>query len=136
MTMLRTFQIPTMIENQNEHRRLYGKTIRQYPCTVQMRLLATSTSRSGCPCGPRPKPSRLYHLAHSAHTRQHSPIVDTGGSEIFHRPEWAHWQDLQPFGVGTGITRDEADKIATKVHLAETLTYTEAVHQEVLTLAA
>src|SRR4051812_17128692 len=56
-------------------------------------------------------------------------IVQTwirGETEIFHRPEWTHLQSLRPFGVGTGISDEEADKLATMVGLAETLVYAEA----------
>jgi hypothetical protein len=55
-----------------------------------------------------------------------------GIPEVFHRPDWLHWQQLQRLGIGVGITSQEADEIATTTHLPETLNYADVVHQEIL----
>jgi hypothetical protein len=55
-----------------------------------------------------------------------------GGHEVFHRPEWLHWQSTRPYGIGTGITLAQADEVATKVSLTDTLLYADVVHNEIL----
>jgi hypothetical protein len=56
-----------------------------------------------------------------------------GIPEVFHSPRWAHWQALQPLGIGIGITLPQSDEIAATVNLSDTLAYEEAVYQEILT---
>lgn len=67
--------------------------------------------------------------------RTHDNIVQLwmrGGTELFYRPEWAHWHPLKPYGIGTGVTLAEADMIAETVQVAETLAYADAVHHEII----
>lgn len=53
--------------------------------------------------------------------------------EVLHRPEWAHWEELRPLGMGAGIRLEEADRIAAVVRMDETFTYVDLVHQEIVT---
>lgn len=55
-----------------------------------------------------------------------------GEREVMHGVEWAKWHALRPYGIGTGISFDEAEAVATQVNLTETLAYADAVHAEIM----
>jgi len=55
-----------------------------------------------------------------------------GMAEVVHSDRWSHWRPLKQFGIGVGISLDEADTIARSVARADVLEYTDAVHQAIL----
>jgi hypothetical protein len=72
----------------------------------------------------------VWHIPRTQDTIVQSWI--RGTAEVAHGSNWMHWQNLRPYGMGTGITFTEADEIAATVRLSDVLNYAEAVQQEIL----
>ena len=54
-----------------------------------------------------------------------------GLGEVAHTDRWNHWQSLKRFGIGAGISLDEADEIARSTRRMDVVDYADAVHQEI-----
>ena len=84
---------------------------------------------------PAPGQNMLgYNVWHMPRTQD--TFVQTwirGIAEVAHRERWADWRPLRRFGVGIGISLDEADEIARSVRRADVLEYADTVYQEVST---
>jgi hypothetical protein len=55
-----------------------------------------------------------------------------GIPEVVHSERWMHWQRFKRFGIGAGITVEEADEIAHTVNRADVLAYADDVHHEII----
>ena len=55
-----------------------------------------------------------------------------GIPEVAHGERWMDWQRFIPYGIGAGITIEDADEIAHTVNRADVLAYENEVHQEII----
>ncbi|MBN9389083.1 MAG: DinB family protein [Chloroflexi bacterium] len=54
-----------------------------------------------------------------------------GETEVAHTDRWQGWKPLKEFGIGAGVTLEEADAIAHTVSKAEVLEYADEVYQTI-----
>ena len=71
----------------------------------------------------------VWHMARAQDTFVQTWI--RGRAEVVHSDRWAQWHRLKRFGIGVGISLDEADEIARGVMRTDVLEYADAVHQAV-----
>jgi hypothetical protein len=72
----------------------------------------------------------LWHVARTQDWAAQTLV--RGVPELIDAQEWQGRGQLATHGIGVGLTRPQADDLASSLHLADLLEYADAVHQHLL----